>query len=70
MSRTIINVTEELKGKIMDNRKIELKYSEAFANWEVSVTDNGWQWLVVYSDPDYDKAVIIFEAFKKVGYHE
>lgn len=41
-----------------------------YDGYQVSISNNGFQWTTIYCDKDFEKAKIILDAFKKVGYED
>ena len=41
-----------------------------YDGYQVSVSNNGIQWNVIYCNVEFKNAKIILDAFKKVGYED
>jgi hypothetical protein len=50
-------------------RQVIIDYKD-YDGYNVSTSNNGSNWNVVYTDKDYKKAAIIAGAFKSVGHED
>ncbi len=49
------------------DKKIDVTFDRFSKEWEVAITENGWQWSTVYVGSK-ENVKVIADAYKKVGY--